>query len=518
MANKSLEIVMIKEILRHKKQGYSNQKIAQIIGSSRTTVIKYLKLFEASGHTYEELIKLNEHDLLTIIQDQITPPQTNESIRYSALLDLFPKMEKQLTKVGVTRWNLWAEYKYSHPDGFSYSQFCYHFQQWRQQSEAYMNQEHKAGDKMFVDFTGKKLPYIDIATGEQKEAEVFVAILGASQKTYVQACRSQQLEDFIDACQNALYYFGGVPRAIVPDNLKSAVTKSNKYEPVINENYASFGQHYQTTILPARSLKPKDKALVEGAVRIVYYRIYPVVTKELHEGLPALNQAIQSPLQVHNQMQFQRREYSRDDLFETLDMPALGELPSQRYQLKQHKQLKGQKNCHIYLSEDKHYYSFPYRYIGETLKVVYSLSEVEIYYNQQRISIHNRNLRKYGYSTKKEHMPSTHRFVSEWSPEKFTKWAQDIGPFCLKLIQIILKGKSHPEQTYRSCLGVLSLSKKVGKQRLDKACQRAIHYQVYNYVVVKRILDQGLDNEELTMGTQKSMPNHQNIRGKEYYN
>jgi len=518
MANKTLEIVMLKEIIRHKQQGYSNKKIARIIGSSRTTVIKYLKLFEVSGFTYEKLIKLGEPELLALIQEQVTPSKSDESIRYSILLDLFPQMDKQLAKVGISRWNLWAEYKYKHPDGYSYSQFCYHFQQWRQQSEAYMNQQHKAGDKMFVDFTGKKLPYVDVETGEITEAEVFVAILGASQKTYVQACRSQKLEDFIDACQNALHYFGGVPRAIVPDNLKSAVIKSHKYEPVINENFAAFGQHYQTTILPARSLKPKDKALVEGAVRIIYYRIYSVVSKEQHEGLSNLNKAIEPPLETHNQMHFQKREYSREDLFETVDKPALGTLPVELYQIKHHKILKGQKNCHIYLTQDKHYYSFPFRYIGETLKVVYSLSEVEIYHKQHRIAYHNRNLRKYGYSTVNEHMPSAHRFVSEWSPDKFTSWAQGIGPCCLDLIQIILKGKSHPEQTYRSCLGVLSLAKKVGKHRLDKACSRAIHYQVYNYAVVKRILDQGLDKEELISPSQQSIPFHQNIRGKEYYN
>lgn len=269
MANKSLEIVMIKEIIRLKSQGVANKQIARAIKSSRTTVIKYLKLFEATGLSLEVLDSMPDEYLHNLAQIQDEPVVVTDTTRHAELLDLFPAFEKQLSKVGATRINLWQDYKDQYPDGYGYSQFCYHLQQWQQQSQAYMHQLHKAGDKLFVDFAGKKLPYIDPDTGELCQAEVFVAVLGASQKTYVQACRSQQLADYIDACQSALFYFHGAPRAIVTDNLRAGVSKSDKYEPLINENFAAFGRHYNTTILAARAFKPKGSSFrtLQGANR-----------------------------------------------------------------------------------------------------------------------------------------------------------------------------------------------------------------------------------------------------------
>jgi transposase len=519
MANKPIEFIMLKEILRLKNEGLSNLKISQSIGSSRTTVIKYLKLFESLDIPMDELLSLSDQQLSGFLAEQESPHRGDERQRYSSLLELFPAIEKELKRVGVTRWHLWARYKQSCPDGYGYSQFCHHFQRWREQSDAYMHHEHKAGDKLFVDFAGKKLHITNKDTGEIVPVEVFVATLGASQKTYVQACRSQQVGEFIEACQNALHYFGGVPRAIVTDNLKSAVSKSDKYEPTLNENFAGFGTHYQVAILPARNYKPKDKALVEGAVKIVYHRIYARLHDKEFYSITQLNRDGIAPLlEQYNHAHFQGKSYSRQELFESTDQPALQPLPAERYALKLHNQVTVQKNCHIYLGEDKHYYSVPYRYIGSKVKVLYSVDDVEIYHENLRIACHQRDYRKYGYTTCKEHLPSTHRFVSEWSPDRFRDWAGRIGPGCQQLVSTILEKAAHPEQGYKSCLGILGMAKKAGDERLENACRRALLFQAYNYSSVKNILEKGLDKVPETEPGSLNLPFHGNIRGKSYYN
>lgn len=518
MANKPIEFIMLKEILRLKSLGLSNLKISQSIGSSRTTVIKYLKLFEASGLDDKMLTELEDEELTGLVEGA-NFSHGEDSQRYSSLLDIFPSMENDLKHVGVTRWHLWAKYKQSYPDGYSYSQFCYHFQQWRGQSESYMHQDHKAGDKMFVDFAGKKLNIIDRETGEYVSAEVFIAILGASQLTYVEACRSQSVDSFIEACQNALYYFGGVPKAIVTDNLKSSVIKSDKYEPVLNENFAGFGQHYGLTILPARSYRPKDKALVEGAVKIVYHRIYTHLRDKEFYTIEELNRhGILPHLEDYNNKNFQNRDYSRNDLFDSIEKGALMPLPLYKYDFKQYKQSTVQKNSHVYISGDKHYYSVPYRYIGQRVKVLYTVCDVEIYFNNLRIAYHKREYRKYGYTTIKEHLPSSYQFLSEWNPDRFKCWAESIGPNCAQIIANILDGKGHPEQGYKSCFGILNIAGKVGKERMESACNRALSYGANSYRTIKNILEKGLDKSVKTDGPTLKIPLHENIRGKAYYN
>lgn len=515
MANKKLSIVMIKEIIRLKQSGLSHQKIADLLSVSRTTVIKYVKQIDAGDYKYSELLEQNDQDLHELFSEKECD---NKELRYSTLSNFFAYMDKELKRVGVTRWNLWAEYKRENRDGYSYSQFCYHYQQWCIHKEAYMHIDHKAGDKLFVDYAGNKLSIVDRETGEIKEVEVFVATLGASQKTYVEASFDQRLESFLRSVENALWYLGGVPRAIVPDNLKSAITKSDKYEPGINERFADFSAHYDTTILPARARKPKDKALVEGSVKIVYHRIYAALRNRVFYSIEELNHAIKLLLIDYNTILFQGKDHSRQNLFEELEKPALSALPTEKYEYKRYKQATVQKNCHVYLGEDKHYYSVPYKYIGKQVKIIYTSNTVEIYYAYKRLALHPRSRQKYGYTTEKEHLPSHHRFVAEWSPEKFIKWAGDVGEPTEQLIRLILQTKSHPEQGYKSCLGILSHARKVGRERLNKACERALYYQNYNYQVVKKILEKGLEQEPLgEQEVQTKLPFHDNIRGQEYY-
>jgi transposase len=371
---------------------------------------------------------------------------------------------------------------------------------------------------MYVDFAGDKLNLVDQQTGEIQPVEVFVAILGASQLTYVEAVMTQQKEDFIAACENAMLYYNGVPAAIVPDNLKSAVTKSSKYEPTINETFADFAEHYATTILPARAYRPRDKALVENAVKIIYSRIYAKIRGTQYHSLEALNTAIRSALEEHNNAFLRGRNYSRRQQFDEIEKAVLMPLPALKYELKKHLYATVAKNGHVGLSLDKHYYSVPYRFIGKKVKLLFSRHSVEIYYNYERIALHTRTKSSYQYTTDKEHLASTHRFVSDWTPERFISWAQSIHEDVKLYILKVLDRKQHPEQAYKSCLGILGFAKKVGNDRLIKACQRALGYGAYNYKTIQKILEKELDLRDSPDETdQLRMPFHDNIRGENYY-
>jgi transposase len=380
-----------------------------------------------------------------------------------------------------------------------------------------MVQHQKAGDKLYVDFAGKKLEIVDPSSGEVTTVEVFIAVLGASQYAYAEAVYSQKKADFLRAIENALHFFGGVPKAIVPDNLKAAVTKASRYEPLLNETLEDFAHHYGTVILPARSRKPQDKALVERTVTLVYQRIYARLRNEVFFSLRSLNDAIGKLLPYLNEASFQGRSDSRATLFAELDQPVLRPLPRHRYEWKYYQAVTVLKNYHVFLKEDSHYYSVPYRYVKKKVKIAYTSSSVEVYCQHERIAIHARSRRKYQYSTLKEHMPSAHRFVSDWCPEKFIRWAARISPVVEEYISQVLAAKAHPEQGYKSCIGILSFEKKVGKERLTAACQRGLSFQSYGYQVIKNILSRGLDQLEEPPETTYRPPEHENIRGQAYY-
>lgn len=515
MANTVISMIKIRQILRLHTQGCSKLKIATQTGVARNTLKKYLAAFTSSGLSFEEINELSDKDLEDLF---VKPQEQPVSEKLQTLFSLFPSIDKELKKKGMTRQLLWEQYRRDHPDGLGKSQFKHYYAQWKAQTGPTMRMEHKAGDKLFVDFAGDKLSVTDPATGEVSEVEVFVAILGASQLTYVEAVGSQQKEDFIAACENALHYYGGVPAAIVPDNLKSAVVKSSRYEPTLNETFADFAEHYGTTILPARAYRPRDKALVENAVRIMYSRIYVQVRTRVHHSLEGLNGAIRPALEEHNHALLSGRNYSRRAQFEEVERSALAPLPALRYELKKHLFATVAKNGHVGLSVDRHYYSVPYRFIGKKVKLLYSRHSVEIYFNYERIALHRRTKSPYQYTTDKEHLASTHRFVAEWTPERFTAWAEDIHEDVKLYILKVLDRKQHPEQAYKSCMGILGFAKKVGQERLVKACQRALGYGAYNYKTIQKILELELDQKEAPEeGDQLSMPQHDNIRGGEYY-
>jgi transposase len=428
-------------------------------------------------------------------------------------------MDKQLKRKGVTKQFLWEQYCLAHVDVLSRSQFGYYYSLWKQQVNPVMHMDHKAGDKLYVDYAGEKLHIVDPHTGEEKAVEVFVAVLGCSQLTYVEASYSQQKEDLIASCERALHYIGGVPDALVTDNLKSAVTKSSKYEPVINEDFAGFADHYSITVLPTRAYKPRDKALVEGAVKIIYTRIYARLRENTYHSLEELNAAIKEVLEDHNNKLLKGRHYSRRQQFEEIEKPVLNALAPLKYELKQQHYATVMKNGHVCLGPDKHYYSVPYRYISKKVKLLYSSQRVELYYNYELIASHARVKSPYNDATDKEHLASTHRFVSDWTPERFLAWAESIDMAVRSYIYCILNKKQHVEQAYKSCVGILAMGKRYGNTRLINACKRSVEYNMYSYKAIEMILKRGLDQAQVEHEVnQQTMPEHTNIRGKQYYN
>lgn len=507
-------MIKLKQIFLLHQNGESYRNIARVVGISKNTVKKYIRTAQLKGNLTSDLALKEDYELEKLFAE----PAIESRDRNLDILLFLPYMEKALKETGVDRWHLWGEYKNQYPDGYAYSQFCYYYRWWQSQKSASGHFEHLPGDKAFMDFTGKKLFVVDRDSGEVIPKEVYISLLGYSGLTYVEALHSQQKEEFIKATENSLHYFGGVPKALVPDNLKSAVTRADKYEAELNESFADFANHYNVAVVPARPARPRDKPIVENMVRIIYTRIFAPLRNRIFFSLAELNAAIAELLELHNNQKLQKEPLSRREKFAQSEAHLLSPLPVARYHIKHYKKATVMKNCHIQL--EKHYYSVPYRYIGKMVNAVYTISEVHIFSDQERIAVHPRGLKEFGYTTVPDHLPSSHRFVSDWTPEKFIGWAERISPDVKAYISHILEQKIYPELAYKSCVGILSMEKKVGAQRLIRAVQRATYYQIYNYKAIKKIIDGGLDilfEQEQAAPVQASLPFHDNIRGKDHY-
>jgi transposase len=496
----------------HELTGFSNRQISTATGVSRPVVAEYLAAYAGSGLSWDEFSKLADSQAI----ERLSAPKEGRDPRLAVAIDFFPYMLTELPRVGVTREILWKEYRVKHPDGFEYSQFCHHFRTWcRAETEVTLTMEHKAGDRMYVDFSGAKRRYRE--NGVEREAEIFVAILGASQYTYVEALRSQQKEDFITGNRNALLFFGGTPAAIVPDCLKSGVSKADRYESEVNAEYADFARHHGTVIFPARPHSPRDKALVESAVNIMYTRILAPLRDREFESLDALNMAIWELLEAHNAKPFQRLPYSRGELFETIDKPALKPLPAIRYEYTSFKTATVGFNYHVEVREDKHSYSVPFAYARKQVEVAITTRTVEIYHDNQRIAFHKRAFGP-GYTTASEHRPAHHRFYLEWTPERIISWASETSVHARSLVKAILERATYPDQAYRSCVGIINFSKKYPVERLDIACRMALAEGSHSYQAVKKILEKGRDliaaSDEKN---QRTLPFHENLRGQAAY-
>jgi len=513
MRRKRISMDKIREILRLSQElNLGCRKIAAALNISKTAVSQYVSEFKACGIDYQGICNLTDSKLSELLSSK-----KKKCKKYETLESYFCYIAKELKRKGVTLKTLWEEYIADNPDGYSYARTTWHYRVWKQASQSTMHIEHKAGDKTFVDFAGQKLQIVDRRTGEIKDVEVFVAVLGASQLTYIEATETQNSRDWIRANENAFLKFGGVTSAIVPDNLKSAVTNPNKYEPDINPEYDDFARHYGTVILPARSGKSKDKALAECAVKIAYQRIFAPLRNKIFYSTSELNEEIAELTDRHNSIPFQKLKISRYELFLEIEKDQLKPLPAKGYEFKKFSILKVAFNYHIELAEDTHYYSVPYRFIGKKVKVIYTEKSVEIYHNNIRIAFHARDRKIGGYTTIGDHMPSAHKFYAEWSPDRIIGWAAKIGQDVKEMTVKLLESREHPEQAYRVSLGIISLAKKYGNSRVNKACARALYYKLYKYKAVKNILEKGLDRIEEEPEGSQLLPLHSNIRGADYY-
>lgn len=502
-----------RRILRLHNSGKSKRFISTLLGISRNTVTKYLDFFSVCGLSYDEIMRLSDKQL-----EDMFEPKTNENPEnLNKLLELLPVYDKELKKPGMTKRKLWERYLKEYPGGYRYTQFCFYFKKWKKSSSPTMRLHHKAGDSMFVDFAGKKLNLVDKKTGEKTDVEVFVAIMGASQYTYMEATMSQRKEDFISCVENALYYFNGVPKGIVPDNLKSAVTKTNAYEPQLNEAFEDFADHYDTVVFPARIRKPRDKSLVEGVIRILYQRVYVPLQTNVFQAIEDLNLAILKELDKHNKTPLTNKRYSRWDLFEQMERNLLKPLPSCHYQMKEYAVGTVYRHCHVYLPKDKHYYSVPHYYIGSKVKIIYTQKTVEIYSNYDLIATHERDQTPHAYTTVPEHLTQNQKHYLELNPEKLLEEAEEVGTYTNQFIAKILEEGKYPAKAYRSCSGILQLANKVGTVRVENACRRALDYGTHNYTIIKNILENNMDKFIEDQENQDPLPDHKNIRGKKYY-
>ncbi len=429
-------------------------------------------------------------------------------------LDL-PYIHNELRKKGVTLFLLWEEYKERHPEGFQYSWFCEIYRHWAGKLDVSMRQVHKAGEKMSVDYAGQTVDVLERLSGEIREAQVFVAVLGASNYTYSEATWTQSLPDWIGSHVRAFEYLGGCPEVVVPDNLKSGVTKPCRYEPDINPTYQDMASYYGVAVIPARVKKPKDKPKVEVGVQIVERWILARLRNRQFFSLAELNAAIRKLLEDLNNRSFQKIPGSRRSLFEKLDKPALKPLPATPFEYAEWKKAKVNIDYHIEVGG--HYYSVPYSHAKDKVDVRFASSIVEVFHKGKRIASHPRSIKKGTHTTVKEHMPKAHQKYNEWTPSRIIAWGEKSGESVGKLFREIMEKRPHPEQGYRSCLGIIRLEKEYGSTRLEAACKRTLAIRSPSYKSVKSILKAGLDKQELLTLPETKSVEHPNIRGREYY-
>jgi transposase len=501
----------VREILRlHFEHNLSQRAIARACTLSPTTVGDYLERVKQSGQSWPTLSALDDSSLKTLLY-----PDGGAAASRKPLPD-FDALRLEMKKKGVTLQLLWEEYRAIHPDGYGRSQFCELYHRHGRTLDPVMRFDHKAGEKLFVDFSGDRPGYVDRETGEVIEPELFVAVMGASSRTYAVAVASQQIPDWTRAHIGAFEYFGGVPACVIPDQLKSGVKTSCKYDPEINPVYAELCAHYGVTVIPARPGEPRDKAKVENGVLNAQRRILAALRNRTFFSLAELNEAIAAELEKLNSRPMQGIGKSRNELFDELDKPALGALPAQRFELREWKKAKVHIDYHVAVQGS--WYSVPYTLIGKEVMVCLTATTVAILFDGNRVASHARTYRKSVYVTVDAHRPHSHQKHLEWTPERMRRWGESVGGRTGAMIEAIIQAADHPDHAYRKCLGLLRLAKSCGNNRLELACDRAIKLQAIGYRSVKNILDKGLEAAELPEQNQASLPLfHDNVRGSDYY-
>jgi transposase len=500
----------IKEVLRLCWEcGLSERAASRRCSLARSTVAKYVDRAKKAGLSWPLPEALTEEAL----EEQLFPsgaaPVTDRFVPDWA------EIRGELVRKGVTLYLLWEEYRQAHPQGYGYSRFCERYRTWRGTLNLSMRQDHKAGEKMFVDYCGVTVPVTDRAVKEPREAQVFVAVLGASSYTFVEAFWTQRLPEWIAGHVDAFAFFGGVPDILVPDNLRSAVVSSHRYEPELNRTYEECARHYGCAIVPARIRHPKDKAKVEKAVQDVEQRVLAPLRRRAFFSIKELNEAIEWQLIELNERPFQKVPGSRRSLFESLDKPALKPLPERPYEYAEWSKARVGIDYHV--AVQGHYYSVPYQYVSQQLDVRLTIRTLECFHKGKRVASHMRSDRP-GHTTVTEHMPKAHQHYVKWTPERLVDWAQKTGGETARAVETILASRPHPQQGFRACLGLMRLGKEYGPERLEAACARALAIRAVSYKSIDSILEKGLDKQP---PPEKPAPQpaieHNNLRGPEYY-
>jgi transposase len=504
----------VREILRLKHEcGATDRAIARSLGVARSTVALTLERVAAAQFSWPLPATLTDRVLEATLYSSAGRPQGSRG----KVEPDWTHVHRELRRAGVTLMLLWEEYRQADTGGYSYSRWCELYRAWEGRLSPTMRQAHPAGERMFVDYAGQTIELVDGRSGEIRDAQVFVAVMGASSYTYAEASWTQTLPDWIGAHVRALAFMGGVPAQLVPDNPKVGVTRVNWYEPGLNRTYLDLATHYGTAILPARPRKPRDKAKVEVGVLVVERWILARLRDRRFFSLGELNQAIGELVSDLNARPMRRLGVSRRDLFLELDRPALKELPAEAYEYAEWRPRRVGLDYHVDI--DSHYYSVPHRLIREQLDARITAHTIELFRKGERVAVHLRGAGRGRHTTVAEHMPSSHRRYAEWTIERIGREAAAIGPSTAKLAALILESRPHPEQGYRACLGILRLARQYGVDRLEAACDRGLDIGARSYGSIQSILKHGLDRRppKPTRQGELVLPDHPNIRGSRYY-
>lgn len=518
MATERLSMRKIRDVLRLKwEQGRTHRETARSLDMGLGTISEVLKRALAAGLDWQTVSTLDDVTLERRVYGASSETKPTRPMPDPVWIHLERK------RPGVTLELLHAEYLEQHPDGYQYTQFCEVYRAWLKKQRLVMRQEHRAGEKLFVDYSGKKPCIVDVTTGECTDVELFVAVLGASNLTYAEVTATQQLRDWIGSHVRAFEYIDGVAELLVPDQLKSGVTRSCRYEPEVQRTYSELAEHYNTVVVPARAGKPRDKAKVEVGVQIAQRWIVARIRNERFTSIAAMNARIRDLVDELNRRVMRGYGKSRRELFEQIDRPALRPLPADRFEYAEWK--IATVNIDYHVEFDHHFYSVPFTYVHEKVEVRATETTIEVFLRRERIASHARSFVRHKHTTLTAHMPKAHQKHAEWTPTRLCNWASKIGPQTEALVRAILENRPHPEQGYRSCLGILRLARQYGEPRLEAACARAMTVRARSYRNVESILKNGLDRIPVRSTTETSedveggpRPSHENIRGRDYYN
>ena len=514
MAGKTKAMSQIKQLILMNQAGNGIKTIARTLGISKNTVKAYLLKLSMLSDPSKVLLRMDD----PILQGRFhggNPAYCDH--RLDVLEGKLAHLSHELTRKGVTLRLLWEEYRSEHPDGYGYTQFCYHMEQYKKQKTPSAVLNHRAGETLYVDFAGKTHHYTDRATGKPIECQVFVATMPYSDFGFCLLVPSQKIADFLYALEQCFVFLGGVPKVLVPDNLKSAITKSDRYEPQVNQSLQDFANHYGIIVSPARARKPKDKALVENHVKIFYTHVFARLRNRQHFSLEELNTDVRHLIIAHNQTRMQQRPYSRQECFLSDEKKLLQPLPAEKFELKYYQRLTLAKNNYISLTQDKHYYSAPYQYIGKVVDVVTTRSMVKIYYSGRCIATHLRaSATDARYIHQREHLCSAHQHYFDRSPDYYIKRARSLSLVLGRLIEQKFDSPQPPETLYRSCDGILRLVRSLDRPTLDAVCKKAIDDERLSMKHLETIITHKtwmLKEDQPTV----ALPNHENIRGKNYF-